>query len=155
MRPLLLASLVFILLALSNQLISVFTTYLSENVAWTATNQLRTDLVAHCLKLELAFHKSHTAGELIEQSLGLIGASGIEDQLQPGAAETIDRLRRANIKIWMLTGDKRETAINIAHSARICLPGSEIFVLDTAKGGLEGQILAIIELSRTLQDMSA
>lgn len=84
-------------------------------------------------------------GEMIEQSLDLIGASGIEDQLQPGVAETIDRLRRANIKIWMLTGDKRETAINIAHSARICLPGSDIFVLDAAKGGLEGQILTIME----------
>jgi phospholipid-translocating ATPase len=84
-------------------------------------------------------------GEMIEQSLELIGASGIEDQLQSGVAETIDRLRRANIKIWMLTGDKRETAINIAHSARICRPGSDIFVLDMAKGDLEGQILAVME----------
>ncbi|KAH6856207.1 hypothetical protein B0I37DRAFT_402798 [Chaetomium sp. MPI-CAGE-AT-0009] len=85
------------------------------------------------------------AGEVIEQSLDLIGASGIEDQLQSGVAETIDRLRRANIKIWMLTGDKRETAINIAHSARICLPGSDIFALDNAKGDLEGQTLSIME----------
>jgi phospholipid-translocating ATPase len=84
-------------------------------------------------------------GDMIEQSLDLIGASGIEDQLQPGVAETIDRLRRANIKIWMLTGDKRETAINIAHSARICRPGSDIFVLDAAKGDLQGQILTIME----------
>ncbi|KAL2133058.1 hypothetical protein VTI74DRAFT_2962 [Chaetomium olivicolor] len=84
-------------------------------------------------------------GEIIEQSLDLIGASGIEDQLQPGVAETVDRLRRANIKIWMLTGDKRETAINIAHSARICRPGSDIFVLDVTKGDLEGQLLTIKE----------
>lgn len=84
-------------------------------------------------------------GDMIEQSLDLIGASGIEDQLQPGVAETIDRLRRANIKIWMLTGDKRETAINIAHSARICRPGSDLFILDVAKGNLESQILAIME----------
>lgn len=80
------------------------------------------------------------AGELIEQSLELIGASAIEDKLQKGVPETIDRLRRANIKIWMLTGDKRETAINIAHSARVCLPGSEIFILDATKGDLEGQL---------------
>jgi phospholipid-translocating ATPase len=86
-----------------------------------------------------------TVGDMIEQSLDLIGASGIEDQLQPGVAETIDRLRRANIKIWMLTGDKRETAINIAHSARICRPGSDIFVLDAAKGDLQGQMLTILE----------
>ena len=51
------------------------------------------------------------AGELIERDLELGGATGIEDKLQEGVPETIDRLRRANIRMWMLTGDKRETAI--------------------------------------------
>lgn len=55
------------------------------------------------------------AGEIIEQNFELAGATAIEDKLQKGVPETIDKLRRANIKIWMLTGDKRETAINIAH----------------------------------------
>ncbi|KAI1770283.1 phospholipid-translocating P-type ATPase [Hypoxylon cercidicola] len=85
------------------------------------------------------------AGELIEQSLDLVGATAIEDKLQAGVPETIDKLRRANIKIWMLTGDKRETAINIAHSARICRPGSDIFILDSLKGSLERQINDISE----------
>ncbi|KAI0126054.1 P-type ATPase [Xylariales sp. AK1849] len=85
------------------------------------------------------------AGEMIEQSLDLVGATAIEDKLQAGVPETIEKLRRANIKIWMLTGDKRETAINIAHSARICRPGSDIFILDSTKGGLEAQILAVAE----------
>ncbi len=58
---------VFIAVALLHQGITVFTTYLSENIAWTATNRLRTDLVAHCLRLELAFHKAHTSGEMIER----------------------------------------------------------------------------------------
>ncbi|KAJ8115492.1 hypothetical protein ONZ43_g4653 [Nemania bipapillata] len=84
--------------------------------------------------------KIEDAGEQIEQTLDLIGATAIEDKLQVGVPETIDKLRRANIKIWMLTGDKRETAINIAHSARICRPGSDIFILDSSKGDLEGQI---------------
>jgi ABC-type multidrug transport system fused ATPase/permease subunit len=66
-QPLLVAGGLFIGLALLNQAITVYATYLSENVAWTATNQLRTDLVAHCLGLEMAFHKVHTAGELIER----------------------------------------------------------------------------------------
>jgi ATP-binding cassette, subfamily B, bacterial len=57
----------FIVLALLNQLITVCSTYVSENVAWTATNQLRTDLVTHCLKLDMTFHKARTAGELIER----------------------------------------------------------------------------------------
>ncbi len=64
---LILAALLFIGIALANQVISVSATYISENVAWTATNRLRTDLVAHCLSLDLAFHKAHTSGELIER----------------------------------------------------------------------------------------
>ncbi|KAK0721666.1 hypothetical protein B0T26DRAFT_190368 [Lasiosphaeria miniovina] len=85
------------------------------------------------------------AAEIIEQSLELVGASAIEDKLQKGVPETIDRLRRANMKIWMLTGDRRETALNIANSARICQPGSDIFVLDVTKENLEGQIQGVIE----------
>jgi phospholipid-translocating ATPase len=86
------------------------------------------------------------AAELVEQSLELTGASAIEDKLQRGVPETIDRLRRANIKVWMLTGDKRETAINIAHSARICLPTSQLFILDVAKGDVEGQLREIMDV---------
>lgn len=85
------------------------------------------------------------AGEIIEQALDLVGATAIEDKLQHGVAETVDRLRRANIKIWMLTGDKRETAINIAHSARICRPGSDLYVLDISKEPLEEQLVALAE----------
>ncbi|CAK7231159.1 drs2 neo1 protein [Sporothrix eucalyptigena] len=70
------------------------------------------------------------AADLIEQGFDLAGATAIEDKLQQGVPETVDKMRRANIKIWMLTGDKRETAINIAHAARICKPFSEIYVLD-------------------------
>ncbi|KAK4541733.1 hypothetical protein LTR36_007442 [Oleoguttula mirabilis] len=83
------------------------------------------------------------AAETIEQGLDLLGASAIEDKLQKGVPETIDKLRRANIKIWMLTGDKRETAINIAHSARICKPESDLFILDVTKGDLEGQMRGV------------
>ncbi len=66
-QPLFIVGGLFIAVALIYQAITVFTTYLSENIAWTATNALRTDLVAHCLRLELAFHKGRTSGELIER----------------------------------------------------------------------------------------
>ncbi|KAJ4855120.1 cation transport ATPase (P-type) domain-containing protein [Trichoderma breve] len=89
--------------------------------------------------------KIEAAGEMIEQAFELVGGSAIEDKLQKGVPETIDRLRRANIKIWMLTGDKRETAINIAHSARICRPGSDLYILDVTKGSLETQLSAMAE----------
>lgn len=86
-----------------------------------------------------------TAGDMLEQAFSLVGASAIEDKLQKGVPETIDKLRRANIKIWMLTGDKRETAINIAHSARLARPGSDVYILDIAKGALEFQLIALTE----------
>lgn len=53
--------------------------------------------------------------ELIENELILIGCTAIEDKLQEGVPSCIETLSRAGIKIWMLTGDKMETAINIAY----------------------------------------
>lgn len=65
---------VFMGLALLQQVLSVWTTYLSEKVSWTATNDLRADLALHCLRLELAFHKTRTPGELIERIDGDVNA---------------------------------------------------------------------------------
>lgn len=85
------------------------------------------------------------AADVIEQKFELAGVTAIEDKLQQGIPETIDKLRRANIKVWMLTGDKRETAINIAHSATICKAFSEIYILDaTAEGSLAEKIAATL-----------
>ncbi|XP_060134864.1 phospholipid-transporting ATPase VD isoform X7 [Zootoca vivipara] len=67
----------------------------------------------------------------LENKLTLLGATGIEDRLQEGVPETIDALRKAGIKIWMLTGDKSETAINIAHSCKLLAPTDTIFVLQS------------------------
>lgn len=89
------------------------------------------------------------AGELIEQQLELGGATAIEDKLQKGVPKTIDRLRRANVKIWMLTGDKRETAINIGHSCRLIKDYSSVTVLDHEAGDVEQNIAAsIIDINR-------
>ncbi|KAJ1914313.1 hypothetical protein H4219_004849 [Mycoemilia scoparia] len=55
----------------------------------------------------------------LERDLCFTGVSAIEDRLQDGVPETIYKLRQAEIKIWMLTGDKVETAINIAKSCRL------------------------------------
>lgn len=84
------------------------------------------------------------AGELIERDLELAGATAIEDKLQKGVPEAIDKLRRANIKMWMLTGDKRETAINIAHSCRLIKDYSSVTVLDHESGQVEKLIAAAI-----------
>ncbi|GFP80645.1 phospholipid-transporting ATPase 1 [Phtheirospermum japonicum] len=55
----------------------------------------------------------------IENHLNLLGASGIEDKLQQGVPEAIQSLRMAGIKVWVLTGDKQETAISIGYSSKL------------------------------------
>ncbi|XP_037780538.1 probable phospholipid-transporting ATPase IF isoform X1 [Penaeus monodon] len=52
----------------------------------------------------------------MEADLTLLGATGVEDLLQDGVQETLESLRVAGIKVWVLTGDKVETAVNIAYS---------------------------------------
>jgi ABC-type multidrug transport system fused ATPase/permease subunit len=61
------AALVFIWIALFQQVIGVSTTYIGENVAWTATNALRAELAQHCLGLDMSFHNDSSPGELIER----------------------------------------------------------------------------------------
>lgn len=68
-------------------------------------------------------------GGEIEYDLELLGATAIEDKLQDGVSEAIEKLRRAGIKLWMLTGDKRETAINIGYSCRLIKDYSTVVVL--------------------------
>ena len=55
--------------------------------------------------------------ETIEHSLHLIGSTAIEDKLQDKVPQTIRFLRKSNLKVWVLTGDKVETAINIGFSS--------------------------------------
>lgn len=63
--------------------------------------------------------KLRQAAALIECHLNLLGATGIEDKLQEGIPETIESLRQAGIKVWVLTGDKQETAISIGLSCKL------------------------------------
>ena len=56
---------------------------------------------------------------LIEKDLELIGSTAIEDKLQDEVPETIEFMKEAGIKVWVLTGDKIETAINIGYSAKL------------------------------------
>ena len=64
-----------------------------------------------------------------EQNLDFVGASAIEDKLQNNVAETIATLMSANIRIWVLTGDKQETAIEIAKSCKLIQNGMNVEIL--------------------------
>merc|ERR1712159_45088 len=68
--------------------------------------------------------------KVIEGDLTLLGASAIEDRLQDRVPETIENLRKSGIHMWMLTGDKVETAINIAYSAKLLQKNSGLILVD-------------------------
>uniref|UniRef100_A0A8C1R6Y8 Phospholipid-transporting ATPase n=1 Tax=Cyprinus carpio TaxID=7962 RepID=A0A8C1R6Y8_CYPCA len=69
--------------------------------------------------------------EEIEQDMMLLGATAVEDKLQDGVPETIAILSLANIKIWVLTGDKQETAVNIGYSCKMLTDDmTEIFIVN-------------------------
>jgi ATP-binding cassette subfamily B protein len=67
-------ALTFVGLAVLTQLLIAWSTYVGEDLGWTATNALRADLALHCLRLDLTFHKARTGGELIERIDGDVTA---------------------------------------------------------------------------------
>nr|WP_256995612.1 ABC transporter ATP-binding protein [Halomicronema hongdechloris] len=73
-RLLVLAALGFMAIAFIRHGLAIASTYFSETVAWSATNDLRLDLAQHTLNLDLAFHKAHTPGELVERVDGDVDA---------------------------------------------------------------------------------
>ncbi|XP_059192884.1 phospholipid-transporting ATPase ID-like [Centropristis striata] len=68
--------------------------------------------------------------EEIEKDLLLLGATAIEDKLQDGVPHTIEQLSKADIKVWVLTGDKQETAENIGYSCNLLREEmNEVFIV--------------------------
>ncbi|KAM9820172.1 phospholipid-transporting ATPase ID [Neosynchiropus ocellatus] len=75
--------------------------------------------------------------EEIEKDLQLLGATAVEDKLQDGVPQTIEQLAKADIKIWVLTGDKQETAENIGYSCNMLREEmKDVFIVaaNTAEG---------------------
>ena len=67
----------------------------------------------------------------LETNLMLLGATAIEDKLQEGVPDTIESLLKAGINVWVITGDKRETAINIGFACALVTSEMHLTVLDT------------------------
>jgi phospholipid-transporting ATPase len=70
------------------------------------------------------------AAEIIEKDLFFLGATAIEDRLQDGVPETISTLQTAGIKIWVLTGDRQETAINIGMSCKLISEDMTLLIIN-------------------------
>jgi len=66
-RNLMIAAIMYIGIAVMQQGLGICTTFLGENIAWKATNDLRIDLIEHCISLDMSFHKAHKPGELLER----------------------------------------------------------------------------------------
>ena len=64
----------FMLVAVVQQALAIWSTYLAEDIGWTATNNLRANLTDHVLHLDMGFHKGHSSGELIERIDGDVTA---------------------------------------------------------------------------------
>ncbi|KAM5446106.1 phospholipid transporting ATPase [Microsporum audouinii] len=92
-------------------------------------------------------NKLEEAASAIEQNLTLIGGTAIEDRLQDGVPDTISLLGAAGIKLWVLTGDKVETAINIGFSCNLLTPDMELIVFNIDNEDIDA---ATIELDRNL-----
>uniref|UniRef100_A0A5F8ARD8 Phospholipid-transporting ATPase n=1 Tax=Macaca mulatta TaxID=9544 RepID=A0A5F8ARD8_MACMU len=67
----------------------------------------------------------------IETNMNLIGATAVEDKLQDQAAETIEALHAAGLKVWVLTGDKMETAKSTCYACRLFQTNTELLELTT------------------------
>ncbi|XP_014480273.1 PREDICTED: phospholipid-transporting ATPase ID isoform X7 [Dinoponera quadriceps] len=89
--------------------------------------------------------------EEIEKDMSLLGATAIEDKLQDGVPQTIANLGVAGIKLWVLTGDKQETAINIGYSCQLLTDDlTDVFVVDaTTYDGVETQLMRYLDTIKT------
>ncbi|KAG4948017.1 hypothetical protein JHK82_041192 [Glycine max] len=90
--------------------------------------------------------------DIMERELILVGATAVEDKLQKGVPQCIDKLAQAGLKIWVLTGDKMETAINIGFACsllrqgmkQICITMNSDSVTNDGKEVIKGNILSQI-----------
>ena len=74
----------------------------------------------------------------VERDLELVGVTAIEDKLQEGVPAAISTMLSAGIRVWMITGDKQETAVNIAVSCQLVGNPDDVMMLNVdekAEGG--------------------
>ena len=91
--------------------------------------------------------KLEVVADAIERGLTLLGGTAIEDRLQDGVPETIALLGEAGIKLWVLTGDKVETAINIGFSCNLLSNDMDLILFKVEEGNSEA---ALAELDKYL-----
>ena len=87
----------------------------------------------HLLNIKLFYGlKVEIIQSEIESKMILVGSTAIEDRLQEDVKETIEAFKETGIKVWVLTGDKVETAINIGYSCGLLNNQMEQYVINTS-----------------------
>ncbi|KAJ2495111.1 hypothetical protein IWW47_004240, partial [Coemansia sp. RSA 2052] len=121
----------------------------SEWVRWSARYHAALGSVADDRDEQVA-----SIAEEMERDLRIVGATAIEDKLQEKVPDTIASLRAAGIKIWVLTGDKMETAINIGFAANLLTKEMELWTITSSSG--PAKILSRFQLiSRIMRQLAA
>ncbi|KAJ3266012.1 hypothetical protein HK104_006184, partial [Borealophlyctis nickersoniae] len=87
--------------------------------------------------------------ETLERNLNLLGATAIEDKLQEGVPECIATLMDAGMKLWVLTGDKMETAINIGFSCNLLARDMSLILV---RGGSAGEVYGEESTARQMRE---
>uniref|UniRef100_A0A8C5HUM4 Phospholipid-transporting ATPase n=1 Tax=Gouania willdenowi TaxID=441366 RepID=A0A8C5HUM4_GOUWI len=90
------------------------------------------------------------AYDLIEKDLILLGATAVEDRLQEKAADTIESLHKAGMKVWVLTGDKMETAAATCYASKLFRRSTQILELTTKRTEEQSLHDVLFDLSRTV-----
>ncbi|XP_051857811.1 phospholipid-transporting ATPase ID isoform X1 [Drosophila albomicans] len=94
-------------------------------------NDWRVRQTEAALSMDSREQKLNAMYEEIESDMQLVGVTAIEDKLQDGVPKSIANLQNAGIKIWVLTGDKQETAINIGYSCQLLTDELvDVFIVD-------------------------
>lgn len=84
--------------------------------------------------------KMHAVIETLETELEVLCLTGVEDKLQEGVRPTLEALRNAGIHVWMLTGDKLETAECIAKSSRLVAPDIPMYIFKDVSSRMDTHI---------------
>ncbi|XP_058885895.1 phospholipid-transporting ATPase IH isoform X4 [Acipenser ruthenus] len=90
------------------------------------------------------------AFDFIERDLILLGATAVEDRLQDKAADTIESLHKAGMKVWVLTGDKMETAAATCYACKLFHRNTEILELTTKRTEEQSLHDVLFDLSKTV-----
>ncbi|KXS10299.1 phospholipid-translocating P-type ATPase [Gonapodya prolifera JEL478] len=118
----------------------------SKQIPEDEWNRLDAAFQQASMALEDRERKVNAVFESVETELKLAGLTAIEDRLQDEVPETIAYLLKANVRVWVLTGDKQETAINIGMSARLLTPDMNLYVLNSrSESEITEQISEAIE----------